>query len=273
MVEEISGDKCTIIPAGSKFTFSIFAQGYFFPNEVGNQRYIVFRDRDFDAKPTSSIQLLQLKNRLGNNSIALTYRACVENYLLENNLIHKYWAAKYAEKMANPTSKWAHGNSPGIETISSWIETSARSLQSYQSVRWALGDLLSMSPAREQLKTTWTGGSGKLPTSLILEDCQNEALRLINQFKQAVESVTPENFDASLNVYKQCFAQEGFWAQKNYLVWFHGKDLQKEMQRQEPNYISLSSFFDWAVTQLDITQHSDLMELRTRMDQLQLSFY
>ncbi len=44
VVEGISGDKCTIIPAGSKFTFSIFAQGYFFPNEVRNQRYIVFRD-------------------------------------------------------------------------------------------------------------------------------------------------------------------------------------------------------------------------------------
>jgi hypothetical protein len=42
LVEDISGDKCTIIPAGSKFTFSIFSQGYFFPDELKNQRFIVF---------------------------------------------------------------------------------------------------------------------------------------------------------------------------------------------------------------------------------------
>jgi hypothetical protein len=268
VVEGISGDKCTIIPAGSKFTFSIFAQGYFFPNEATNQRYIVFRDRDFDAKPTSSVQLLPLGNRLGNRSIALTYRSCVENYLLDTGLIHTYWTAKYIEKMENPTSKWAHEQSPGVETIAAWIETSARNLRFYQAVRWALGDLLSMSAAREQLKTTWTGGSGRLPESLDLQNCHDQALELVNQFRQAVKSVTPENFETSLDSYQQHFIQDDFWAQKQYLIWFHGKDLQKEMQRQKPNYISLSSFFNWAVTQIDITQHPDLMDLRARMDQL-----
>ena len=52
----------TIIPAGSKFTVSIFAQGYFFPNETQSQRYIIFRDRDFDSKPTTNASLLQLDN-------------------------------------------------------------------------------------------------------------------------------------------------------------------------------------------------------------------
>lgn len=268
VVEGISGDKCTIIPAGSKFTFSIFAQGYFFPSEVANQRYIVFRDRDFDAKPTSSIQLLQLGNRLGNQFIALTYRSCVENYLLDSDLIHTYWTAKYTEKRENPTSKWAHGNSPGIETIGAWIETSARDLQFYQAVRWALGDLLSISAAREQLKTTWTGGSGRLPESLDLQSCHYQALELVNQFRKAVESVTPEKFEASLKSYQQQFIQDDFWTQKQYLIWFHGKDLQKEMQRRKPNYISLTSFFDWAVNRLDITEYPDLMELRARMGEL-----
>jgi len=268
LVEGISSDRCTIIPAGSKFTFSIFAQGYFFPNEVISQRYIVFRDRDFDVQPTSTIQLLQLGNRLGNRTIALTYRSCIENYLLDPDLIHTYWKAKYAEKLDNPTSTWAHGNSPGVEAISIWIESCAKNLQFYQAVRWALGDLLRMSTAREQLKTTWTGGSGKLPELLDLQSCQNQALELINQFRQAVDSVTPENFEASLNSYQQLFTQEDFWTQKQYLIWFHGKDLKKEMQRQQPNYISLSSFFDWAVTKLDITQHPDLVELRARIEQL-----
>lgn len=267
VVEGISGDKCTIIPAGSKFTFSIFAQGYFFPNEVRNQRYIGFPDRDFDAQPTPSIQLLQLENRSGNLSIALTYRACVENYLLDTNLIHAYWTEKYTEKRDNPISKWGHGDSPGVETIAAWIETSARNLRFYQAVRWALGDLLSMGAARE-LKTTWTGGSGKLPKSLDLQDCQQQALALVARFRQTVESVTPEKFEASLNSYQKRFIEKNFWTQKQYLIGFHGKDLQKEMQRQKPHYISLSSFFDWAITRIDITQHSDLIQLRTRIEEL-----
>ena len=268
IVAPISGDKPTIIPAGSKFTFSIFAQGYFHPNEVESQRYIVFRDRDFDAKPTPSIELLQLSNRLGNRSIALTHRSCVENYLLNTDLIHTYWAAKYTQKIEYPTTQWAHGDSPGRETIAEWIESSARNLQFYQAVRWALADLLSMSPARAQLKTTWTGGSGKLPESLDLQSCQNRALELVDQFREAVDSVTRENFEASLNLYQQHFIQEDFWTQKQYLIWFHGKDIIKEMQRQKPNYISLYEFFNWAIDQLDITQHPDLMELRARIEQL-----
>jgi hypothetical protein len=268
LVEYISGDKWTIIPAGSKFTFSIFAQGYFSRDEVKNQKYIVFRDRDFDVKPTENIKLLEQVNSRNKVLACLTYRACVENYLLDVDLIHTYWKDKYAEKHEYPTSKWGHGDSPEKETISAWIETSAKSLCSYQAVRWALGDLLSTSAAREQLKTTWTGGSGMLPKSLELPDCQNQALELVNKFKEAVESITSENFETSLDSYQQRFSNEDFWTQKQYLIWFHGKDLQKEMQKQKPNYISLTSFFNWATTQLDISKHPDLMELKTRIEEL-----
>lgn len=265
VVENISGNECTIVSAGSKFTFSIFAQGYFFPNETPNQRYIIFRDRDFDTKPTTKASLLQLDN---NKSIFLTHRACVENYLLDANLIDNYWQEKYAEKQNNPTSKWGHKNSPGVPKISAWIESSARNLQDYQAVRWALGELLSISASRQQLKTTWTEGSGKLPNSLTLADCKNKALELINQFRQALETVTVEKFEESLNKYQHKFAQEDFWTQKQYLIWFHGKDIQKEMQKQESNYISLVSFFDWAINQLEITQYPDIVDLRQKIEEL-----
>jgi hypothetical protein len=267
VVEDISGDRCTIIPAGSKFTFSIFAQGYFFPDEVKGQRYIVFRDRDFDAKPTPAVKLLAMSNKLGNQSITLTYRACVENYLLDANLIDAYWKEKYQEKLEN-SSRWAHEDSPGVSRISAWMKTSAQNIQSYQAVRWALGDLLRMGIARNQLKTTWTGGSGVLPDSLDLQSCQNQAMEMIDQFRQVVEAVTPETFAESLKLYQQQFLQEDFWLQRLYLIWFHGKDLQKAMQRQEPHYISLAAFFEWAIAHLDITQHPDLMELKAKMQQL-----
>lgn len=202
---------CTIVTSGSKFTVSIFAQGYYYPDEKQNKKYIIFRDRDFDAQPTPSIQLLQLSNKSGKNPTFLTYRACVENYLLDANLIHNYWVAKYQEKQENPTSKWGQKDSPGKDLILDWIEDSAKYLKDYQSVRWALGDLLNMSSAKERLKTTWTGGSGELPNKLTLQDCQTDALELINQFKQAVET---------------------------------------------------------AITQLDIAQYQDLMELQTRIEEL-----
>jgi hypothetical protein len=142
VVENILTNKPTIVPAGSKFTFSVFVQGYFSREGATNQQYIIFRDRDFDAKPTANIELIPL------NSMLLTHRACVENYLINADLIHNYWHTKYLEKQENPISKWGHGDSPGIEAISAWIEEAARSLRDYQTVRWALADLLQSSTTR-----------------------------------------------------------------------------------------------------------------------------
>ncbi|NJN93132.1 MAG: hypothetical protein HC875_03080 [Anaerolineales bacterium] len=256
----------TIVPARSKFTFSVFAQGYFFPDEATNQRYIIFRDRDFDTRPTPDIKLLHLETRLGGKNVILTHRTCVENYLIEADLIHAYWVAKYKEKQENRMSRWGHADSPGIAIISTWIENGAKYIQDYQAVRWALADLIPGEYAH--LKTTWTGESGRLPASLDLNDCQSEALQLIAQFKQNVSLVTPENFKLNLNKYRIQFSQTDFWQQRQYLIWFHGKDLQKAMQRLEPHYISLETFFESIIPQLDITRYPDLVELRKKIQQL-----
>ncbi|WP_071189734.1 DUF4435 domain-containing protein [Trichormus sp. NMC-1] len=272
-------DKITIVPVGgkfsvdSKFDLPPFAKGYFSNNEANNQQYIIFRDRDFDVKPTDNIKLLTLGKRT-----FLTHRACIENYLLDANLIHAYWQARYAQTQENPNLKFEHGNSPGIDTISQWIENAARSLQHYQTVRWALGDLSQLPASRKQLATTWTGNSGKLPSSLALEDCKNEALGLIDEFQNAVGTVTTEKFETSLAEYQQQFSQEEFWTEKQYLIWFHGKDIQKEMQIQQPQYISLKNFFKTVLPPPGINSyphlpnfielHSDIMQLRNEIEQL-----
>ena len=257
-------EQVIIVGSGGKFTFSVFIEGYFSAKKIGNQKYLVFRDRDFDAEPSSDVRLIQL----GKQQIWLTYRSCVENYLLDAALIHTYWQEKYQEKRDNSSSKWGHGDSPGKEKISAWIESAARKLKEYQAVRWSLADLLQESAARTQLKTTWTGGSGKLPSSLALPDCQTQAIKLIKKFRKAVDKVTQERFEESLAKYQQQFSSEEFWVSKQYLIWFHGKDIQKEMQRQQSQYISLSNFFVWGVTQIDINQHPDLRELQTKIEQL-----
>jgi hypothetical protein len=263
VLETLPAERPTIVGCGSKFSFPLFAQGYFSPKELDSQKYLFFRDRDFDAKPSEEVRLLQL----GSQSVWLTHRACIENYFLAPDLIHNYWQEKYIEKQEN-NSKWAHKGSPGIDKIAQWIETAAKSLQDYQAVRWALGELLFSSPTRTQLKTTWTGGSGELPPSLALVDCRTEAIGLINQFRQAVETVTLDGFEASLASYHQQFSQSEFWSQKQYAIWFHGKDIQKQMQKQQSQYISLKNFFNWAANKLDIDRHLDLTELRSKIEQL-----
>ncbi|HIK11713.1 MAG TPA: hypothetical protein IGS52_15875 [Oscillatoriaceae cyanobacterium M33_DOE_052] len=254
-----------IVPSGGKFAFSDFARGYFFPAQMQDQSYIIFRDRDFDALPSPNVRLIPGANR----RIWMTHRACIENYLLEPELIHAYWQAKYAEKQENPTAKWGHGDSPGIEAISQWIESSARSLQYYQAVRWALGDLLRMTGARSQLRTTWTGGSGNLPDSLEIEECKTAARQeIIEPFRRDVEAITVSRFESGLAEYLAQFAGPDFWHNKAYIIWFHGKDIQKQMQRQNNRYIPIDNFFKNWVGQLDIMQHPDLIELQSKLEQL-----
>ena len=45
VVENLLTNKPTIVPAGGKFTLSVFVQGYFSRDSATNQQYIIFRDR------------------------------------------------------------------------------------------------------------------------------------------------------------------------------------------------------------------------------------
>lgn len=261
LIDGLPGDRSTIVPAGSKFTFSIFAQGYFCSSGACSNRFIVFRDRDFDSEPTEDRKLLQINK----NPALMTHRACIENYLLDAELMHNYWVEKYNEKLTNPSSRWGHGNSPGIKNISTWIENGAKEILWYQIVRWALASLVNLGAARTQLKTTWTDGSGTLPSSMDFSDCKTEALEMINRFQASVGAITHTKFDVSLDKYKRQFDQPEFWEKKLYLIWFHGKDIQKAMQKVNNHYISLSQFFDWATAKLDLNQHPDLAELKNKI--------
>ncbi len=254
-------DAPSIVPAGSKFTFSVFARGYFFPEEVRHKRFIVFRDRDFDALPDGGIRLLEPETELGKKNVFLTHRACIENYLIDANWIHEYWSDRYAEKQENPQSKWGHGNSPGIEELQSWIEKGAERIKAYQAVRWALSDIQRIGHPRAILKTTWTGGSGRLPPSLDLDDCQGQALVLIENFRTNTDMVTKDAFLESFDKYWIRFSEQTFWEDKKYMIWFHGKDIQKSMQQLRPGFISLSHYFLPGISKIDLKRHPDLLEL------------
>ncbi len=84
-----------------------------------------------------------------------------------------------------------------------------------------------MSITHSRLKTTWTGASGKLPVSLAIEDCQSEGINLINQFRGSIEIVKKDVFKERIEKYNELFSETDFWDTKQYLIWFHGKDIQK----------------------------------------------
>ncbi len=272
LLQQLKPNDVAIVGAGGKFAFTHFAEGYFYRPSQGssssneqNKKYMIFRDRDFDIEPTEQVQLLRLKSE---GTMFLSHRTCIENYLLEPQLIHAFWGEKYREKQENPSSKWGHKDSPGMETISQWIEAAARYLKDYQAVRWALADSVTIGATRSQIQTTWMGNSGILPQSLTLQDCRNEALNLIKQFRTTISMVTESRFEEQLNNYMHRFEQEIFWSQRQYLVWFQGKDIQKQMQREKSQFISLSDFFQWAIGKIDFTEHLDLVELKRRVESL-----
>lgn len=91
---------------------------------------------------------------------------------------------------------------------------------------------------------------------------------MIADFQMSIKNVNQDRFEKSLSYYQELFSQDNFWEEERYLIWFHGKDLQKAMQKQESQYISLSHFFNWATNNVDLGRYHDLMELQVKIREL-----
>jgi hypothetical protein len=259
ILSRLVNQSVTIIPAEGKQGLKAFAKGRLssYSRQSSLPRYLIFRDRDFDASPPNSPQLIPLAS---GNQLVCTYRVCIENYVLEATLLHQYWRDRAI------TPKWQYGPSPTLEDLKNWIETGARSISDYQAVRWALASLIPTSgwPKVE----TSLKGSGELPQSLQLDDCKKVAEQLIAKFEDAAKPVNLASFEHALEKYLTQFGSLLFWQNQDYLVWFHGKDLKKAMQKLQPKWISLDKFCEWAATKMDYRQHPDLMELSERIQSL-----
>lgn len=240
-----------IVPLGGKQGLRSFIRGRLAGYSIPPP-YIAFRDRDFDVEPPHDVTLIIPQP---DRPIYLTYRAAIENYLLDAAMIDKYWST---HKENAP--KWSHGNSPGANEIRSWMNEAARQISCYQAVRWALSKL-KPSHRWPELNTTWTKGSGDLPTSLAESDCLTQAKNLVSDYGTAAGSVSEEKFLDGYQHFSAMFSSPEFLDHAEYLVWFHGKDLKKSMQKQRGNSISLVHFLEWAVEHADWSQHADLRQL------------
>lgn len=247
----------TIVPVGGKYGLKSFASGWRAGGKSpGNQ--IAFRDRDFDAEPGIEIQLIEEPNGGPTSSLKvyLTHRAAIETYLLDADLIHQYW-----DECHRLGHNWKHGPSDGRDAISQWMEDAAQSVVFYQASRWALA---SLKPGRRWpiLETKWTGASGMLPDSLTENECWESARKLVEEFGTVAGSVSESRLREAFDRFKAQFQAPAFFASQQYMVWFHGKDLLKAMQRMKLNLFGLErSFLPWAVERLAWRAHLDLCQL------------
>ena len=213
-----------IQPAGGKYQLRDFMRGRL-AVETTAPNYLAFRDRDFDAEPPPQTALIQFRS---GEPIYMSHRAAIENYLIDSALIHRYW-----NENSNTGPGWKHGQSPGGADLRSWMDEAARHLISYQSVRWALASL-KPSDRWPEVNTTWTEGSGHLPSSLDEPDCLDQAKVLVRDFSSKTAKVSEVKLLDSYARFFSEFSVPQFLANADYLVWFHGKDLRKAMQRLRP---------------------------------------
>lgn len=250
----IGSTMAQVVPCGGKQTLRSFIEGRL-SSYSDSPRYVALRDRDFDAEPGTEPALLRLR---GEKPIFLTYRSCVESYLLDAELIHGYWR----ESSEGPA--WRHGDPPDSSKLRGCLETAARKIAPYQAVRWALAGI---KPGERWpgVPTCWTRGSGSLPASLGFTDCLVEAKELVAAFSREAGVVTPEALERHAKAYWERFQEPCFWIEEQYLVWFDGKDLKTSTQAQEGLSISMNHFCEWAVQRLKWEDYADLREFSRKL--------
>ena len=257
LLNRIKSPDSLISPVGGKYGMGAFIQGRmasYKPDQCPD--CLGFRDRDFDMEPPANLELIRFSRLHSKTPIWLTYRACVESYFIDAELLHDYWT----QSATGPL--WQHGPTPQVQEIQDKILQAARELADYQATRWALAKL-KPGPRWPEIETTWTDGSGHLPRSLAFNDCLAEANRIISEFIAQVSGITIERFEQEAEEYRIRFTQDDFYSRQLFLIWFHGKDLLTQLSRHLASNFSHKHYAAWAVNHISLGQHLDLQQLST----------
>jgi hypothetical protein len=250
----LTGTGPAIVPLGDKYRFNAAIEGYFaerVANDIPLPSIIAFRDRDFDIRPMPEPSLSRLR---GNKPIFATHRACVENYVLDVELFELGWVQSW-------------GTFPGREQMQVLIDESARSIADYQAVRWALA---SLKPGDRwpEIRNTWRSSDGDIPQVLDFQSCMVQARELTRHYLEQISSISIERLETEAENFRLEFSQIEFYEQRQYLVWFHGKDLLKVISRNLGGNFSSKTYVSWGVKHLNIQNHPDLLELQIRCNNL-----
>ncbi len=245
-----------IQPVGGKHSLPAYIRGYM-ADQTGMKQpiYLAFRDRDFDIEPSTTPELMQLRP---NQPIWMCHRAAIENYLIDAELIREYWTHR------ETAPGWSHGPAKTVVEIEADIRQSGVDLIDYQAVRWALAKI---KPGLRwpEIRTTWTKGSGYIPSALNHEDCIGEARKLLSRFKDQIQGVSIEALEKFAEDFRRKFTEKRFIEDHKHCIWFHGKDLLKLLcGRLSPSF-PRKNYSYWAAQHINPHKHSDLNQL-TSMD-------
>ncbi len=205
---------------------------------------IFFRDRDFDQDlRCAPIEALFQKSE-NDLTICYSYRTTIENYLLHPELFFEYLQTK------NIAAKYKIHHSDDIKQL---FIRAAQEIADYQAVRYALGK----TGANMAFRTTWTSGSGKLPSSLLAVDCLQEGRNM---------ALSAEHFQQEYVAFKSIFSRSDFFTELRFLAWFQGKDLAtklaQNLRRLRRVSLSIEGYYRFALRRFDYRQFPDLIELR-----------
>ena len=248
-------------PLGGKYGSPAFIKGYMARGGVGKPQFAVcLRDRDFDfaIQPDHIPRLLERPDRTNGDAgiyIYATYRAAMENYLLNPDLLAQFLKKDRQE----------------VEKI---VAESARSIAHYSAIRHALGKL------RKPLGfgTTWMReGSGHLPDAEMLaseERCFEKGWSLVSNFRTETDAITRDALREYFDHFQNLFSEPDFWATHRYLAYFHGKDLQKAIgrmfdQKSTRSLGSWADFHDFAIKNTDFTAFDDLRAFKELVEKLE----
>lgn len=224
------------VPYGSKYDLTSFVRGHVYepprvsPFGTGTVppavRYLVLRDRDFDYEPVASSALIPIQHGIHSGRVFAWYRHEVESYIVEPKALDAYFRERDRKR------KQAEGPLPSLPQIEAALDRAATKLAPYQAARWALGRVNRSIETHDRRgrATTWAEPHDVLPEDLSEPACRQGLQSKVEEYRSwASQIVEPQ---AQFEQYLQHFTTASFMRQREYLVWFSGKNLLQQFWRE-----------------------------------------
>ena len=242
----------SIIASGGKGNLPNFISGYIESvkaRKIEKSNIIGFRDRDFDA-PVPDTEALILSRTA---QIFMTYRACIENYLIDEQILFDYLISK-------------HSFEGSIETVFEMFRHAATDIKHYTAARLAIAEL--RKPVR--IGTSWMEADGKLPQSMTEQVCYTEAVEYLRSSLEPIgELLQPDKFGELYQKYVNLF-DDVFFTDRKHMIWFHGKDLMSALLKvphmAKINF-SRSDYYKYAMEQFNFRNFPDLVQLFDKLNE------